>query len=123
MPLTPVSAFLSWCPSLPLSRLVAVAAIPLAVQIANSYFKITFLMTVFPCFPYKLMQQMLVFVLMCVGVGVLLFFPDGFSMYFGLSLKSLELFLVFVGSKSGSAEVELHHKVEIFFNCLVHLWS
>lgn len=109
-------------PSTP-SRLVAVAAIPLAVQIANSYFKITFLMTVFPCFPYKLMQQMLVFVLTCVGVGVLLFFPNGFSINFGLSLKSLELFLVFVGSKSGFAEVQLHHKVEIFFNCLVHLWS
>ena len=117
MPLTPVSAFLFWCrpvPPVP-SRLVAVDAIPLAVEIANSYFTITFLMTVFPFLPYKLMKQMLIFFLTCVGSGVLLAFPDSFCINFGLSLKSLELFLVFVGSKSGSTEVQLHHKVEIFF--------
>lgn len=70
------------------------------------------------------MRQVLIFVLTCVRVEILLFFfPNGFSINFGLSLKSLDLFLVFVGSKSGSTEVQLHHKLHVFFNRLVHLWS
>lgn len=74
-----------FCFGVPFSRLVAVAAIPLAVQIANSYLKIS--CNCFPCLPYKLMQQMLVFVLTHVGVGVLLFFPNGFSINFWFVLE------------------------------------
>lgn len=131
MPLTPVSVCLFWChpvspsgcvlcSSSPL-LLVAVPAILLGLEVANSYFKITFIMTVFPCLPYKLMQQ-ISFLVQCMrGWGFAGFFPYAFSINFGLSFESLELYLVFVGSRSGSRELKLHHKVEIFFNCLLHL--
>jgi len=69
-------------------------------------------MTVFPHLPYDLTHQMLVVVLTCVGVGVSLFVLNDFSINFGLSLKSLELFLVSVGSKSASTEVQLHIRLK-----------